>query len=64
MDFDRNYNLPKFVINHIKNAVQKQFFGMITYRFPVNHIVDLRRYDPNEVQRCANDYYRLLIQAQ
>ena len=64
MDFDKNYNLPQFVINHIKNVVQKQFFGMITHRFPVNHIVDLRRYNPYEVQRCADDYYRLLMQAQ
>lgn len=52
-------SLSLYVINHIMNAVQKQIYGMIKYRMPVNRIVDFRFIDRNEVQKCTDKCYLL-----
>ena len=60
MQINSSYSLPQFVVNHIINAVQKLVYGRIIKRLPVDHIVDLRRYDKNKVIKCQQDCYNFL----
>ena len=60
MKINARYGLPQFVVNHIINAVQKLVYGKIIKRLPVDHIVDLRRYDHNKVVKCQQDCYNFL----
>lgn len=60
MHINSKYGLPQFVVNHIINAVQKLVYGRIVKRLPVDHIVDLRRYDQNKVIKCQQDCYNFL----
>ena len=60
MAINARYHLPQFVVNHIINAVQKLVYGKIIKRLPVDHIVDLRKYDQEAVLRCQRDCYNYL----
>lgn len=60
MAINARYHLPQFVVNHIINAVQVLVYGKIIKRLPVDHIVDLRRYDQEAVLRCQRDCYNYL----
>ena len=49
-----NYDLPIDVIKHLSNVVAKEFGQEPLVK--LDHLIDLRWYDKEEINRCLNDF--------